>query len=129
MRILIAATAACLLIACSAEAKNMKACSVDWKAAKAGGARSSQTHKQFMTTCLAAGSPGGAPALVTTPMVHPAMTPQPVGNAAATAAKTASFPNTVTTGATAKCRDGSFSMSRHHSGSCSRHGGVAQFLQ
>jgi Protein of unknown function (DUF3761) len=28
-------------------------------------------------------------------------------------------------GATAQCRDGAWSFSRHHSGTCSRHGGVA----
>jgi hypothetical protein len=28
-------------------------------------------------------------------------------------------------GATAQCRDGSYSFSQHHSGTCSRHGGVA----
>jgi hypothetical protein len=28
-------------------------------------------------------------------------------------------------GATAQCRDGAWSFSRHHSGACSRHGGVA----
>jgi Protein of unknown function (DUF3761) len=28
-------------------------------------------------------------------------------------------------GATAKCRDGTWSFSRHRSGTCSRHGGVA----
>jgi Protein of unknown function (DUF3761) len=28
-------------------------------------------------------------------------------------------------GATAQCRDGTWSFSRHHSGTCSRHGGVA----
>lgn len=31
-------------------------------------------------------------------------------------------------GATAKCRDGSFSFSKHHSGTCSHHGGVATWL-
>lgn len=31
-------------------------------------------------------------------------------------------------GATAKCRDGTFSFSRHHSGTCSHHGGVASWL-
>jgi hypothetical protein len=31
-------------------------------------------------------------------------------------------------GATAKCKDGTWSFSQHHSGSCSGHGGVAQFL-
>lgn len=32
-------------------------------------------------------------------------------------------------GATAQCRDGSFSTAASHSGACSRHGGVASFLQ
>lgn len=31
-------------------------------------------------------------------------------------------------GATARCRDGSYSFSRHHRGTCSGHGGVAQWL-
>jgi hypothetical protein len=30
-------------------------------------------------------------------------------------------------GATAQCRDGSYSFSQHHSGTCSRHGGVAHW--
>ena len=32
-------------------------------------------------------------------------------------------------GATAKCRDGTYSYSQHRSGTCSGHGGVAAFLQ
>ena len=31
-------------------------------------------------------------------------------------------------GATAKCRDGSYSFSQHHQGTCSHHGGVAAWL-
>jgi hypothetical protein len=31
-------------------------------------------------------------------------------------------------GATAQCRDGDYSYSTHHSGTCSGHGGVAQWL-
>jgi hypothetical protein len=31
-------------------------------------------------------------------------------------------------GASAQCRDGSYSFSKHHSGTCSRHGGVAGWL-
>ncbi len=31
-------------------------------------------------------------------------------------------------GASAKCRDGSFSFSKHHRGTCSGHHGVAQWL-
>jgi hypothetical protein len=32
-------------------------------------------------------------------------------------------------GATALCRDGTYSFSEHHSGTCSGHGGVASFLR
>lgn len=31
-------------------------------------------------------------------------------------------------GATAKCRDGTYSFSLHHSGTCSHHGGVNKWL-
>jgi hypothetical protein len=31
-------------------------------------------------------------------------------------------------GASAQCRDGSYSFSRHHQGTCSRHGGVSRWL-
>lgn len=31
-------------------------------------------------------------------------------------------------GATARCRDSTYSFSRHRSGTCSRHGGVADWL-
>ena len=31
-------------------------------------------------------------------------------------------------GASAKCRDGTFSFSQHHRGTCSHHGGVAAWL-
>ncbi|MFL9983060.1 DUF3761 domain-containing protein [Paraburkholderia sediminicola] len=30
-------------------------------------------------------------------------------------------------GASARCADGTYSFSRHHSGTCSRHGGVAEW--
>src|SRR3989449_5751163 len=33
------------------------------------------------------------------------------------------------TGATARCRDGTYSFSRHRSGTCSHHGGVAAWLE
>ncbi|PYS22141.1 MAG: hypothetical protein DMF72_14345 [Acidobacteria bacterium] len=38
------------------------------------------------------------------------------------------FSRSVPSGATAKCRDGSFSFSQNHRGTCSHHGGVAQWL-
>jgi hypothetical protein len=34
----------------------------------------------------------------------------------------------VPAGATAKCGDGTYSFSQHHSGTCSHHGGVAEWL-
>lgn len=34
----------------------------------------------------------------------------------------------IPTGATAKCGDGTYSFSQNHSGTCSHHGGVAQWL-
>ena len=36
--------------------------------------------------------------------------------------------NTVPQGATAQCRDGSYSFSENHRGTCSHHGGVARWL-
>lgn len=32
-------------------------------------------------------------------------------------------------GASAQCRDGSYSFSTHHRGTCSRHGGVGEWMQ
>ncbi len=32
-------------------------------------------------------------------------------------------------GATARCRDGEYSFSQHHRGTCSGHGGVAEWYQ
>ena len=49
-------------------------------------------------------------------------------SAAANSAPTAAAGNTDPTGATAKCKDGTYSKSQHHSGTCSSHGGVAQWL-
>lgn len=36
--------------------------------------------------------------------------------------------NSDATGATAQCKDGSYSHAQHHSGACSRHGGVAKWM-
>lgn len=38
------------------------------------------------------------------------------------------FSKSAPSGATARCRDGSYSFSRHRRGTCSHHGGVAQWL-
>ncbi len=64
-----------------------------------------------------AASPAAAPAPAAA-----ASKAAPAGKAAATSG------NTDPTGATAKCKDGTYSKSKHHKGSCSHHGGVAEFL-
>ena|ERR1035437_10089064 len=38
------------------------------------------------------------------------------------------YSNSVPAGASAQCRDGTYSFSQHRSGTCSHHGGVAQWL-
>ena len=48
--------------------------------------------------------------------------------AAALAMPAAGAADSAPPGATAKCRDGSYSYSQHHSGTCSHHGGVAVWL-
>lgn len=53
--------------------------------------------------------------------------------AASPAPATVKTPNAVADssepmGATAKCKDGTYSKSQHHAGSCSHHGGVAAWL-
>jgi hypothetical protein len=46
----------------------------------------------------------------------------------ATADKVASKTAVAPTGATAKCKDGSYSTSKNRRGACSRHGGVASWM-
>jgi len=48
---------------------------------------------------------------------------------ASKSATTEAASNTDPTGATAKCKDGTYSKSQHHSGTCSSHGGVAEWLK
>ena len=70
-----------------------------------------------------------APASTETASPAAAPVPPAAASKAAPAAKsTATAGNTDPTGATAKCKDGTYSKSKHHEGSCSHHGGVAEFL-
>ncbi len=50
-------------------------------------------------------------------------------NATKASEKAVAASTTAPAGATAKCKDGSFSTSKTHGGSCSHHGGVAAFLK
>lgn len=67
-----------------------------------------------------------APAAAAPAATPPAASVPPPGAAAASTspATTAVAP----ANATAKCKDGSYSTSKQHSGACSKHGGVAQWL-
>ena len=77
-----------------------------------------------------AGKSAAAAAPASTESASPAAAPAPsAASKAAPAAKSAATAgNTDPTGATAKCKDGTYSKSKHHKGSCSHHGGVAEFL-
>ena len=86
-------------------------------------------------TAAAATTAAPATAAAAAPAAAPAATPAaaPSTTAAKTATATKSAPttavsNTDPTGATAKCKDGTYSKSTHRSGTCSSHGGVAEWL-
>jgi hypothetical protein len=55
-------------------------------------------------------------------------TPAAANSSASKTAPTARAGNTDPTGATAKCKDGTYSKSKHRAGTCSSHGGVAEWL-
>jgi Protein of unknown function (DUF3761) len=52
----------------------------------------------------------------------------PIAIAALVATVTGAASSAPPPGATARCRDGTYSFSQHHSGTCSHHGGVAVWL-
>ena len=77
--------------------------------------------------------PAAATAAATTPAAPAAAAAAAPTAAAKTSTATKSVPtasasNTDPTGATAKCKDGTYSKSQHHAGTCSSHGGVAEWL-
>lgn len=78
-----------------------------------------------------------APAPVRTPAYSPPTTHQPASSSGSSDTYTNVDGNqvprptrapSVPSGATAKCNDGTYSFSQHHQGTCSHHGGVAQWL-
>jgi hypothetical protein len=93
-----------------------------------GGVQKAAKAKPATTAATAAPA-----AAVPAPAAAPAAAPAPSTTAAKSATATKSVPtaaasNTDPTGATAKCKDGTYSKSAHHSGTCSSHGGVAEWL-
>lgn len=73
--------------------------------------------------CKSAAPAMPAPTAAPAPRAQPAPAQRPMTRTATGQNTNPAGPN----GATAKCRDGTMSMSAHRSGTCSRHGGVAQF--
>ena len=74
-----------------------------------------------------AGSPA-RPAVHLAPATHPAVTDCKSGYYKNVDGKCVHSPSSDPRGATAKCRDGSYSYSLHASGTCSHHGGVARWI-
>jgi hypothetical protein len=62
------------------------------------------------------------------PRTTVAPAPKPTPAASTTRRSTAAGENSNPTGATAQCKDGTYSHAAHHSGACSHHGGVAKWL-
>lgn len=106
-----------------------------------GGVQKGATSKPAGTsTADAAATPAQAPVpapAATSPAAGTQASPAGSATHASTAptksapqskAATVAAANTDPTGATAKCKDGTYSKSQHHTGSCSHHGGVAQWL-
>jgi hypothetical protein len=99
-------------------------------AASGRGACSGHGGVQKASKAKPSESASTAPAAASAPAATPAA---PASTAAKSAgasksAPTAAASNTDPTGATAKCKDGTYSKSTHHSGTCSHHGGVAEWL-
>ncbi len=99
---------------------------VDKKATKAGAKAAAPAAGASSATAPSASSPVPAATAPTKPGAAPAAAAQGTGSAKATAPANAK--NTDPTGAIAKCKDGTYSHAKSHSGACSRHGGVAEWL-
>jgi hypothetical protein len=79
-------------------------------------------------TSSAPAAPTPAATAAPTPPAAAAAPTKPAGSSTASAGNGVSE-NNDPTGAMAKCKDGLYSHSKHRTGTCSRHGGVAQWLQ
>jgi len=106
--------------ATTASQNRMATCAAGWKAMSAD-QKKATTYKDYSKSCLSGGSnaAAAAPAMAPTTM-KPA---QPMAGSAMGAASGAA-----PAGATGQCKDGTYTMSKTHSGSCSHHGGVAKWF-
>lgn len=70
-----------------------------------------------------------APAPRTAPAPAQRTAPAPSGSSSKSSAQIVARPAGAPDNATAKCKDGTFSMAKEHTGACSRHGGVAEWYK
>jgi hypothetical protein len=89
-----------------------------------GGVQKPTKAKPATAATTAPAPAAAAPAAAATPASATAAK----SSTATKSAPTATAGNTDPTGATAKCKDGTYSKSAHRSGTCSSHGGVAEWL-
>ena len=100
-RALVSAVALVGFVATSAHADTMKNCAAAWDTMTAAD-KAKTTYKTYSSMCLKTG--------YTVPASGAMMSAAPPA------------------GATGQCKDGSYTMSKTHSGACSHHGGVAKWL-
>ncbi|SRR5258708_25416133 len=101
----------------------------------------STTEPTSIATATPLTSPSISPTI--TPTLKPIYTPTPAPtinqtnsdtnntyytNSDGNTVQSPTYYNSAPAGATAKCNDGTYSFSQHRSGTCSGHGGVAQWL-
>lgn len=103
----------------SAPQGRMAACAANWKAMPAD-QKKGTTYKDYSKTCLSGSSSAAAPAAAPAPMA--------AKPAKASGSMMGSAGGAAPAGATGLCKDGTYTMSKTHSGSCSHHGGVAKWL-
>lgn len=106
----------------------MATCAAGWKAMSAD-QKKATTYKDYSKSCLSGGSnaAAAAPAMAPTtmkPAKPMATSTKPMAPSSTMGAAGGLAP----AGATGQCKDGTFTMSKTHSGSCSHHGGVAKWF-
>ena len=108
----------------SASQTRMQTCAANWKAMTPD-QKKATTYKDYSKTCLSGGTAAAAPA----PAPEPMMAAKPAKAAKPATTGSMMMPTgAAPAGATGLCKDGTYTMSKTHSGSCSHHGGVAKWL-
>jgi hypothetical protein len=98
----------------------MKQCAAEWQAKKSAGAARGN-YRDFSKMCLAGKTTAGR---------TPGQTRmEQIGPQAAPTAAAPKGSNADAANATARCKDGAYSHAQGHTGACSHHGGVGQWLK